>query len=72
MRKPVKQASFRIPAEIVARLDAASAVLHRTQAGIVGDVLAKFLDSLPPKDKRLIDEIVARNVKQKPGKDATT
>jgi hypothetical protein len=49
---------------VTQRLEAAGAVLGHSQAKIIADAVAVYLESLPPVKRRLIEEILA--VRQKP------
>lgn len=59
-----KQVNFRLPVPVTLRLEAAAAVLGQSQARIIADAVAAYLDGLPAAKRRVIDEVLA--LRQKP------
>ncbi len=64
--KPEKQiqVNFRLPPELVQRIEAAAGVFGRPRERILAEAVTAWLNGLPAHDRQLIDAVLAR--RQKP------
>jgi predicted DNA-binding protein len=62
--KDYPQLSVRVPSEMKARLIALSAITGLAQWRLIVEALDCFVDDLPPSDRRLVDGLSERLLKQ--------